>query len=113
MLRFPLSPTEAGVRLDKLLVQKVPGVGRARAKRLFDEGRVRLVAEGEERGRRVSKGDVAAGSEVLEVDLEPEAAGGAALPDASLPLRVVLETPLLVVVDKPAGQPTAPLEPGE
>jgi 23S rRNA pseudouridine1911/1915/1917 synthase len=113
MLRFPLSSTEAGVRLDKLLVQKVPGVGRARAKRLFDEGRVRLCAEGEEHGRRVAKGDVAAGSETLEVDLEPEAAGGAALPDPSLPLRVVLETPLVVVVEKPAGQPTAPLEPGE
>ena len=37
----------------------------------------------------------------------------AALPDAAAPLNVRLELPELLVVEKPAGQPSAPLAPGE
>ncbi len=64
-------------------------------------------------GRRASKGDAAAAGEVLEVDVEPTEASGAATPDPAAPLDVVLERDDLVVVNKPAGVPTAPLHPGE
>jgi 23S rRNA pseudouridine1911/1915/1917 synthase len=109
-VRIVIAEADAGARLDKLLVQKVPGLGRREAKRLFDEGRVRL-ARGD-RARRAVKGDVAAPGDALEVDLD-EATGSAAVPDPEAPLRVLLETPQVVVLDKPAGQPTAPLDPGE
>jgi 23S rRNA pseudouridine1911/1915/1917 synthase len=110
-VRIPISDADAGARLDKLLVQKVPGLGRAGAKRLFAEGRVRLVSG--ERGRKASKGDVATAGDALEIDLVESAQGSAALPDPDAPLDVVLETPHVIVVNKPAGQPTAPLDPGE
>jgi 23S rRNA pseudouridine1911/1915/1917 synthase len=110
-VRIPITEADAGARLDKLLVQKVPGLGRAGAKRLFAEGRVRVVSDG--RGRRAVKGDVAAAGDAIELDLDESARGSAAVPDPDAPLHVLLETPQVVVVDKPAGQPTAPLDPGE
>ncbi|AKT42645.1 RluA family pseudouridine synthase [Chondromyces crocatus] len=113
-MKFTITDLEAGSRLDKLLVQLVPGLGRAAAKRLFDEGRVRVVApERTGRGRVASKGDVAAAGEVIELDLEPDDASGAAIPEPDAPLQVILERHDLVIVDKPAGMPTAPLKPGE
>lgn len=113
-MKFTITDLEAGSRLDKLVVQLVPGLGRAAAKRLFEEGRVRVsAADREGRGRRAAKGDVAVAGEVIELDLDPADAGGAAAPEPDAPLTVVLERDDLVVVDKPAGMPTAPLKPGE
>jgi 23S rRNA pseudouridine1911/1915/1917 synthase len=112
-VRITVTDAEAGTRLDKLLVQKVPDLGRAGAKRLFAEGRVRVLPGGEGRGRRADKGDVAAAADVIEIDLDEAARGSAAVPDPDARLEVVLETEHVVVVDKPAGQPTAPLDPGE
>ncbi len=109
-MRFTVAPEEAGVRLDKLLCARLPGVGRSAVKRLFIEERVHLARE-EGAPRRAAKGDLAAAGQVVEVDLE--ATDTAAVPDADAPLTVVLETDLFVVADKPAGQPTAPLAPGE
>jgi 23S rRNA pseudouridine1911/1915/1917 synthase len=112
-MKITITDAQAGTRIDKLLVQAVPGLGRAGAKRLFEKGRVRLQAGGEGRGRIASKGDVAAAGDVLEVDIEESESGGAAVPDPEAPLSIVLERPELLVVEKPAGQPTAPLNPGE
>ena len=112
-MRIPITDAEAGARLDKLLVQKVPGLGRAGAKRLFAEGRVRVFPGGEGRGHKADKGDVAAAADVIEIDLDAAAHGTAAVADPDTPLDVVLETPHVIVIDKPAGQPTAPLDPGE
>lgn len=112
-MRIPVTEAEAGLRLDKLLVQKVAGLGRAGAKRLFAEGRVRVVPGGEGRGHRVDKGDVAAASDAIELDLDEATRGTAAVPDPDVPLDVVLETPVVVAVDKPAGLASAPLAAGE
>ena len=113
-MKFTITDLEAGSRLDKLIIQLVPGLGRAAAKRLFEEGRVRISAPDREgRGRPASKGDVAAAGEILLLDLATESADGAAIPDPDAPLHVVLERHDLVVIDKPAGLPTAPLRPGE
>lgn len=112
-MRISIPAAEAGVRLDKLLVQKVPGIGRAGAKRLFSEGRVRIVPGGEGRGRRAAKGDVAAENDVIEIELDTERPTEGAVADPDAPLQIVLETATAIVVDKPAGQPTAPLDPGE
>ncbi len=66
-------------------------------------------------GRRAVKGDVATLGDAIELDLDETAQGlGRRALDPAAPLEVVLETPLVVVLDKPAGQPTAPpLDPGE
>ena len=113
-MRITITEAEAGARLDKLIVQKVPGLGRAGAKRLFQEGRIRIFTEGaDSRGRLAAKGDVAVLADVIELQLAETTQGSAAVPDPDLPLTIVLETPEVVIADKPAGQPTAPLDPGE
>jgi 23S rRNA pseudouridine1911/1915/1917 synthase len=100
---FRVAPDEAGQRVDKVIARKLPDLGRRAAADLFGKGRVRVD------GRVVKKGDRAqAGAtvtvELEEQDVEPE-------PDPSL--SVLLETPLIAVVRKPAGQPTAPIRRGE
>jgi 23S rRNA pseudouridine1911/1915/1917 synthase len=95
-----------GARLDKALAQLVPQLSRARVKRAIELGAVRV------NGRRVPKGATVAREDVLRIDVaQVSDAPAVASPDA--PLKVVLETAEVVVVDKPAGQPTAPIRPGE
>jgi 23S rRNA pseudouridine1911/1915/1917 synthase len=111
-MKIEVTEALAGARLDKLVVGQIPGLGRAAAKKLFEEGHVRVVPAGRDRARKASKGDVAAKGDVIEVDFEAEG-GEAAVPEPGAALEVILERPDLVVVQKPAGQPSAPLEPGE
>ncbi|HEU4407206.1 MAG TPA: RluA family pseudouridine synthase [Polyangiaceae bacterium] len=102
-----IDDTYAGMRLDKVVALSL-GLGRGPVRRLFEEGRVRV-------GRRPGvKGDVLPAGATVEVSL-PEVEGEAALAEAApaRPLVVLVETPEAVVVDKPAGQPSAPLRPGE
>jgi 23S rRNA pseudouridine1911/1915/1917 synthase len=112
MLEFTIEPYETGSRLDKLIVSHAPGIGRAGAKKLFAAGKVRLRRQGDEHARRADKGDVGAAGDTVLVELGDEAPKNA-LPDADAPLTLVLERADVVLVDKPAGQPSAPLEPGE
>jgi 23S rRNA pseudouridine1911/1915/1917 synthase len=95
-----------GERLDKAIARLMPELSRARVKRAIELGAVRV------NGRRVPKGGAVVRGDTLQVDVvQVTDAPAVATPDA--PLRIVLETELIVVVDKPAGQPTAPLRPGE
>jgi 23S rRNA pseudouridine1911/1915/1917 synthase len=95
-----------GARLDKAVAQLLPDVSRARVKRAIELGAVRV------NGRRLAKGGTVSKGDALRVDVAQVAdAPALATPDA--PLKVVLENAQVVVVDKPANQPTAPLRPGE
>jgi 23S rRNA pseudouridine1911/1915/1917 synthase len=95
-----------GTRLDKALAQLLPELSRARVKRAIELGAVRV------NGRRLPKGGTVAAGDAVRIDVSQVAdLPAVATPDA--PLRVVLETDQVVIVDKPAGQPTAPLRPGE
>jgi 23S rRNA pseudouridine1911/1915/1917 synthase len=95
-----------GARLDKAVAQLLPDFSRARVKRAIELGAVRV------NGRRVPKGGTVAKGDAVRIDVAQVADSPAVgTPDA--PLRVVLETDLVIVVDKPANQPTAPLRPGE
>jgi len=91
-------------------------LGRAALQELFSNGSV-WVTGADGRHRRASKGESAVEGERIVVCPDPEhwPAGEPirALPDPEAVLRVVLETEALVVVDKPARQPCAPLEPRE
>lgn len=101
---FTVQQEDAGERLDRFLVRCCPGLGRRAAAGLIERG---LITVG---GRRANKASRLAAGDVVCAPLDfgfapPSEAGGA--------LDVRLERPDLVVVDKPAGQPTAPLAPGE
>jgi 23S rRNA pseudouridine1911/1915/1917 synthase len=97
-----------GARLDKALVVLFEGVSRARVKRAIEERAVRVNGKGMPKGGVVHAGDVL---ELEEAHAQTGEAPATATPDA--PLTVLFETSKVLVVDKPAGQPTAPLRDGE
>ena len=95
------SDKDRGQRLDKFLTAHIPGLGRQRAAALCERGHVRID------GHRARKSAVLSPGAKITVDLE----GPAALQgEPELPLAVRLERPDLVVVNKLAGMPTAPLD---
>jgi 23S rRNA pseudouridine1911/1915/1917 synthase len=95
-----------GVRLDKAVAELLPELSRARVKRAIDLGVVRV------NGRKMSKGSTVTGGDRIGIDIA-QVADAPAVPEPGAPLRVVFESAQVAVVDKPAGQPTAPLRPGE
>jgi 23S rRNA pseudouridine1911/1915/1917 synthase len=95
---------DTGKRLDKFLNERIEDLGRHQAAELCASGHVRID------GKRAKKSALVTAGATVRVELgEPEFL--AAEPD--LPLAVRLERPELVVVDKPAGMPSAPLKNGE
>jgi 23S rRNA pseudouridine1911/1915/1917 synthase len=96
----------AGARLDKAVAALVPELSRARIKRAVELGAVRV------NGRRMAKGGNVVVGDVVRIDVA-RVADAAPLPVPDAPLRIALENEQVLVVDKPAGQPTAPLRPGE
>jgi 23S rRNA pseudouridine1911/1915/1917 synthase len=102
-LAFVISVAEAGERLDRLLVKHVPGLGRRGARELFALRRVTVDGRSAPASAPAVSGTRV---EVTPLDETP-----AAEPELALDVR--LEAPALLVVHKPAGQPTAPLAAGE
>lgn len=107
MMRIEVQDVDAGKRLDKLVVEAFGSkLGRSRARTLFEERAVRV------NGRVAHKGDPALAGSVITVELEsPLDEAAVAEPDAAIDVR--LERDDVVVVCKPAGQPTAPIRAGE
>src|SRR5260370_33307831 len=100
--RFTVDARQAGQRLDKVVVTALPGLGRKGARRLFEEGRVRL------NGKRPNKGDVAKQGDQVTIVL-PDVAGPDAVAESDAPPVLRLQTPDLVVVANPTGQTPAPI----
>jgi 23S rRNA pseudouridine1911/1915/1917 synthase len=103
VVRLVAGADATGERLDKFLARRVAGLGRKAARELCDAGRARVNGH---RARPATP--LQAGAEItLELEEERPVA------DASLELDVRLELQAVLVVHKPAGQPTAALRPGE
>lgn len=98
---------DAGTRLDVFLVRRVEGMSRAKARRMIEEGSVRVNARRARKGARIASGDR------VHLDAMPEPTDFPAIPDPELPLTVCYEDPHLVIVDKPSGMPAHPLRPDE
>jgi len=99
---FRVGDDEAGQRLDKLVSARLWESGRRKMAELFGNGSVQVG------GRIARKGATARADDEVRVRLSP-----AIVPEPELGLRLRLETPSVVVVDKPAGQPTAPAWTGD
>jgi 23S rRNA pseudouridine1911/1915/1917 synthase len=95
-----------GARLDKAIAQLLPELSRARIKRAIELGAVRV------NGRRLAKGGTVVDGDALRIDIA-QVVDAIAVATPGAPLRVLYESDKVVVADKPAGQPTAPLRPGE
>ena len=102
-------PATAAARRADLFVSEALGLSRARVKRLFEGGAVRVD------GRPARKGDLLRPGQRVEVAGEAlaHAEGEALVPEPSAPLSVLYEDEALVFADKPSGSPSHPLEPGE
>lgn len=103
-IELEVRANDDGSRLDKFLAQYVPGVGRKKAAELCAAGRVRVD------GLRARKSAVLPAGAKVRVELtEPTSLE----PEPEVPLELRLERPAFVVVNKPAGMPTAPLDTAE
>jgi 23S rRNA pseudouridine1911/1915/1917 synthase len=86
--------SESGLRLDKYVAEKCPGLSRTQAQKLVNDGRVTVNEQVAKAGLKLSAGDR------VRITLPP--------PDESpspeaMPLAIVYEDNDLLVVDKPAG----------
>jgi 23S rRNA pseudouridine1911/1915/1917 synthase len=99
-------PGAAGRRVD-LFVSDAMGLSRAKVKRLFEEGAVRVD------GRPARKGDLLKAGQRVEVAGGAAQEGPALVPEPQAPLSVLHEDEALVFCDKPSGRPSHPLQPGE
>jgi 23S rRNA pseudouridine1911/1915/1917 synthase len=103
-LRLVVAAEDAGMRLDALVARRVPGLSRRRAALLCADGAVTVD------GAPGAKGALPAVGSVVELAVpEPSAV----VPESDAALALVLVRADLVIVNKPAGQPTAPLADGE
>jgi 23S rRNA pseudouridine1911/1915/1917 synthase len=105
--QFEITEQDEGRRLDVVLVERVEGMSRARARKLTQEGKVRVNGRASRKGRTVLAGDR------VELEEVPPPADFPACADGDLPLEVVYEDVAVVVVSKPAGVPSHPLRPEE
>lgn len=97
----------AADRADRLVAARLPGRGRHALAQAFADGLVRA------NGRRVRKGDrLVAGTWVEVADL-PGPEDRLARPQPDLELTVLYVDETLIALDKAAGMPSHPLEPGE
>jgi 23S rRNA pseudouridine1911/1915/1917 synthase len=101
---FVVLPEEVGERLDKFLVRRCPELGRRAAGAWIEQGLVRVSGRRAPKSLRLREGD--------EVSAPPASALAPPLETAPA-LDVRFERADLVVVEKPAGQVSAPLAAGE
>jgi len=97
---FPVTPADAGQRLDRFLAAHLPALSRSQIQRLIEDGHVTL-----SRGRAKPGLAIAAGTEVTVVVPPPAPATTVA---EDLPLTILYEDQDIVVVDKPAGMVVHP-----
>jgi 23S rRNA pseudouridine1911/1915/1917 synthase len=96
-------PARAGQRLD-VFVSQALGMSRRDASELIQSAAVQLLREGREPHTLTQKSFTVQTGMAFRVAVEKLTR---ALPDSSIPLDVLLETPEVVVVNKPAGLPSA------
>src|SRR5262249_56374385 len=100
MPKFPklivASADDAGVRLDQLLVAKLPEVSRARIQQLMSENKVKVNGAHPKASLRLR------GGEQIELTGEVQSPSLRAIAEA-IPLEIVCEDDDLAIINKPAG----------
>lgn len=110
MIKLKVSEELSGERADKIVRSALLHHSRTELKDAFSGDLIRRVVG--DRRAKVSKGDLLNAGDELEISLEPRSGQEGATPEA-IPLTIALDRADLVVVNKPAGMPTAPLHPEE
>ena len=97
MIELEVGAEEAGGRLDRVVHDAVPGMSRAEAQRLVDEGRVTLDGASRARSTRVQRG------QRVVIDRPAPVPEPVEVEDVALEPVIRYEDEHLVVVDKPIG----------
>ena len=84
-----------GIRLDKFVSEKCPGLSRSQAQKIIDDGFVTVSGFIEKASHKTEVG------ERIEITIPPPAPSGL-LPEA-IPVKILYEDDDLLVIDKPAG----------
>lgn len=106
-LKIEVPDADEGKRLDRFLAARLPGTTRPLVTRAIERKAVRVNDRPAAKGTRLAAGD-----RILVIELLEQADWKAA-PNPDLPLCVIHEDPWFLVLDKPAGLPVHPLEPGD
>jgi 23S rRNA pseudouridine1911/1915/1917 synthase len=96
-----------GARLDKAIVELVEGASRARVRHAIERKAVRV------NGVLVAKGGLVHAGDRLEIDELFGAADEPCVAEPAAPLAVLHRSAKVLVVDKPSGQPSAPIRADE
>jgi 23S rRNA pseudouridine1911/1915/1917 synthase len=95
-----VSASDAGTRLDKYLVSRLPDLSRSQLQRLIQEGQVHM-----SHGQATASSRVQEGESITVRVPPPRPARPAA---EALPLRIIYEDEALLVIDKPPGMVVHP-----
>src|ERR1041384_5739806 len=98
-LRLLVGAELVGRRADEAVLRSFPGFSRKEVKELFEAGRVRGSGGRLKKGDRVERG----------MQLSVQAPDVPITPDPTIALELLFESDDFVIVNKPAGFPTAPL----
>lgn len=93
--RYSLVADRQGVRLDKYVVEKRPGLSRTQAQKLIGDGYILVNDRAAKAGLKLNSGDR------ISIVIPPTPASPLA-PEA-IPLKIIYEDDDLLVIDKPAG----------
>lgn len=104
---FSAGTADAGLRVEHAVTRHVPSTCRSLVLGALDKGLVTVNGSAARKGRKLEAGDEVRLAELMET------ADRRALPDASVAISLVYDDSFLLVVDKPAGMPVHPIEPGE
>jgi len=103
-VEFIVEEGEAGQRLDVFLVRRIEGLGRASAKRMIEDGRVRID------GQKRRKGVLLQAGERVTLEGPPSLPDFDPIPDEAHSVGILYEDEDLLIVDKPAGMHSHPLK---
>lgn len=104
---FDAEPADTGRRVGHAVALRVPSSCRSLVLRAIEKGFVAVNGAPARKGLKLAAGDRVQILELLET------ADRRALADPSVPVDVLHEDAVLLVVNKPAGMPVHPLQPGE
>lgn len=99
-LDFPVTSEDAGERLDRFLVQKLPEFSRSAVQKLLDNGRVTMDGKSAAKNTKLRSGCI------VTVEL-PEPESQTPVPE-NIPLDIIYEDDDLLVVNKPKGMVVHP-----
>ena len=97
---FIVPAENAGERLDRFLVSRLPELSRSRIQSLMDEGRVRVDGVARKASHRIQQG------EAVTIEVPPAPPPG--VEPESIPLEILYEDEDVAVVNKPAGMVVHP-----